>query len=253
MNANTNRVLDFAGRIAYSHFEIVEHVYKTALKLGLDGTPGSFVECGVAAGSKIIAMAQGLIDSGNPERRTIYAYDSFEGIPLPTKGDDQKPGIEFLSEEQLANLPDPQETDKFLTSSGATVHSLENFWSNVQAANIGYSAGDPGLTNNINTEIRLLKDTPISIESIKGWFEKTVQWHKSKGDIAYLRLDGDMYSATKVCLENLYPKLVSGGILEIDDYALAGCRKAVDEYFEGQKIEWITVHPNSTVVYMQKK
>src|SRR6476469_10076430 len=106
MNANTNRVLDFAGRIAYSNYEIVEHVYKTALKLSFDGTAGSFVECGVAAGSKIIAMAQGIIDSGNPEPRIIYAYDSFEGIPLPTKGDDQQPGIRILNENEMRELPD---------------------------------------------------------------------------------------------------------------------------------------------------
>jgi hypothetical protein len=61
----------------------------------------------------------------------------------------------------------------------------------------------------------------------KGWFEDTVP--KYEGKIALLRLDGDLYSSTKVCLEHLYPKLVKGGYLIIDDYALKGCRQAVDE------------------------
>jgi hypothetical protein len=38
-------------------------------------------------------------------------------------------------------------------------------------------------------------------------------------------------------LEHLYPKLVKGGILIIDDYGhWEGCKKAVDEYFSINKI-----------------
>jgi hypothetical protein len=62
----------------------------------------------------------------------------------------------------------------------------------------------------------------------KGWFKDTVPQYEGK--IALLRLDGDLYSSTKMCLEHLYPKLVKGGYLIIDDYALNGCRQAVDEY-----------------------
>jgi O-methyltransferase len=43
-------------------------------------------------------------------------------------------------------------------------------------------------------------------------------------------LDGDMYGSTMVALKNLYPKLSSGGFCIIDDYALDGCRKAVDDF-----------------------
>jgi hypothetical protein len=46
-----------------------------------------------------------------------------------------------------------------------------------------------------------------------------------------LRLDGDWYDSTKVCLEGLYPKLVSGGMILLDDYfAWKGCRDATEEY-----------------------
>ena len=51
------------------------------------------------------------------------------------------------------------------------------------------------------------------------------------GDIALLRLDTDTYRSTKAELDHFYPKLVSGGILIIDDYGHAyGARRAVDEY-----------------------
>lgn len=49
--------------------------------------------------------------------------------------------------------------------------------------------------------------------------------------IAILRLDVDWYDNTRACLEALYPRLVPGGVLLIDDYNhWQGCIKAVDEY-----------------------
>lgn len=39
-----------------------------------------------------------------------------------------------------------------------------------------------------------------------------------------------MYESTHDILDNLYPKLSHGGYCIIDDYALPGCKKAVDDY-----------------------
>lgn len=56
--------------------------------------------------------------------------------------------------------------------------------------------------------------------------------------IALLRLDTDWYASTKVELEVLYPRLASGGVLIVDDYGhWAGARRAVDEFFTGQKAD----------------
>lgn len=52
--------------------------------------------------------------------------------------------------------------------------------------------------------------------------------------IAVLRLDGDLYESTRICLEALYPKLAVGGWLIVDDFALSGARAACDEYFGQQ-------------------
>jgi hypothetical protein len=52
-------------------------------------------------------------------------------------------------------------------------------------------------------------------------------------EIALLRLDTDWYESTKHELIHLYPRLLPGGILIIDDYGhWQGARKAVDEYFQ---------------------
>ena len=53
--------------------------------------------------------------------------------------------------------------------------------------------------------------------------------------ISLLRLDTDWYDSTKVELDILYPKLIKGGILIIDDYGdMKGAKKAVDEFFNKQ-------------------
>jgi len=50
--------------------------------------------------------------------------------------------------------------------------------------------------------------------------------------VSLLRLDTDWYESTKYELEVLFPRLVKGGVLIIDDYGhWKGSKKAVDEYF----------------------
>ncbi len=58
----------------------------------------------------------------------------------------------------------------------------------------------------------------------------------SAAEIGLLRLDTDTYTSTLAELEHLYPKLVTGGVLIIDDYGYSlGVRKAVDEYFSSHR------------------
>ncbi len=64
---------------------------------------------------------------------------------------------------------------------------------------------------------------------LKGWFKDTLP-HAPIEKLAVLRLDGDMYGSTMDALMNLYPKLSKGGFCIIDDYALPGCKKAVDDF-----------------------
>lgn len=69
-----------------------------------------------------------------------------------------------------------------------------------------------------------------------GWFKDTVPAAEIES-IAILRLDGDLYESTKVCLKHLYPHLSAGGFCIIDDYALHGCRMAVKEYLAKHQLE----------------
>ena len=70
-----------------------------------------------------------------------------------------------------------------------------------------------------------------NIKYVEGKVEDTLISNMPKS-IAMLRLDTDWYESTKIELELLYPLLVSGGVLIVDDYGhFKGARKAVDEYF----------------------
>jgi len=68
-----------------------------------------------------------------------------------------------------------------------------------------------------------------SVVFLPGWFKDTLA-DPALNKLAVMRLDGDMYGSTLEALNALYPKLSPGGFCIIDDYALPGCRKAVDDF-----------------------
>lgn len=196
--------LEYAEQIAYSTKETLHFTYEKAKEY--KDHPGVYVECGVAAGAQIIAMAYGAPD------KLIYAFDSFQGIPLPSNRDNQYPGIRLITEEEQVLLPAPG--SQVLESSGATSVSLEDFQAHLIVSGINHS----------------------NVISVRGWFEDTTAGipkdHHQLGQIAILRLDGDLYNSTLVCLQNLFPMVIEGGLVIIDDYELQGCRDACIDYFQ---------------------
>ena len=72
---------------------------------------------------------------------------------------------------------------------------------------------------------------------IEGRVEESMPRHLPD-EIALLRLDTDWYESTYHELVHLYPRLVEGGILIVDDYGQwQGAKKAVDDYFRSQGID----------------
>lgn len=199
--------LEYAEQIAYSSKEVLRFTYDMAVKL--KDTPGVYVECGVAAGAQIIAMAHGA------PNKTIYAFDSFEGIPLPSNRDDQMPGIAKLSVWEQNALPDPGK--QVLETSGATSVPHDDFLNHLKASGVNWE----------------------NVWAVEGWFEETIPFFVidpllvvSSLEIAILRLDGDLYNSTWVCLQYLFPLVTVGGCVIIDDWTLLGCQAACKEYFE---------------------
>ncbi|HLN22563.1 MAG TPA: TylF/MycF/NovP-related O-methyltransferase [Patescibacteria group bacterium] len=71
---------------------------------------------------------------------------------------------------------------------------------------------------------------------VPGFVEDTLP-AQAPEKIALLHLDTDYYRSTLHELNHLYPRLVSGGVLVIDDYGhFDGARQAVDEYIAENKL-----------------
>ena len=63
--------------------------------------------------------------------------------------------------------------------------------------------------------------------------------------IALLRLDTDTYDTTKFELEQLYDRVVVGGVVIVDDYGYTvGCKTAVDDFVASRKILLQRINPN---------
>lgn len=87
---------------------------------------------------------------------------------------------------------------------------------------------------------------------LKGWFKDTLP-NAPISKLAVLRLDGDMYGSTIETLETLYPKLSAGGFCIIDDYALSGCKAAVDDFRAANSITTPLEVIDYTGVYWRKE
>lgn len=197
-----NKALEYASQICYSSKEVLQFSFDMARRY-CNANNTVFCEAGVAAGAQVIAMRYGC-----PTKK-IYAIDSFCGLPRPSNKDNQFPGIRFLSKEEQAELPNPGE--QLLESTGAVSVSVGDFEENIIKAF--------GNTNNIYP--------------IVGWFEETLpKLSETIEPISLLRLDGDLYNSTYVSLKYLYPKVIKGGLVIIDDIQLPGCSQAVDDYFK---------------------
>ena len=86
------------------------------------------------------------------------------------------------------------------------------------------------------------------VRFLKGWFCDTLP-KAPIGQLAVLRLDGDLYESTMDGLNALYSKVSPGGFVIVDDYGdFAPCRNAVNEFrqLHGinepiEKIDWTGV------------
>jgi hypothetical protein len=158
---------------------------------------GDIVECGVWKGGSMMLVALMLLAMGKTHR-DIYLFDTFTGMSEPTDADVQFDGTSAVNV-----------LDSFAKDTGAWCY-----------------AGLEDVQNNL----RLTQYPDNKLHFVKGMVEQTIPDHAPE-KIALLRLDTDWYESTRHELEHLYPRLVKGGVLIIDDYGhWKGSRAAVDEY-----------------------
>jgi len=209
-------------RSAYSNHDTIQNTYD--LSVLASEIEGDFVECGVALGAQIGVMGYALDKKKSSKK--VYAFDSFAGIPLAGKFDTVQPGIGPID----PNRHIPSDPRDLLVSSGVAAFSLETVKTNIK-------------------QWELNSDRYVFVE---GWFQNTLPSASKKIDkISLLRLDGDLYDSTKVCLDYLHHKVQRGGFVIVDDYALVGCQRAVQEYFSNNTLRFVltSVDPNKPEVH----
>ena len=168
---------------------------------------GNIVECGVWRGGSMMLVAKVLLAMKKTEY-DLYLFDTFEGTTKPSKHD-----LDYLGNSMLDVWNKEFEGKKILPDSSDFV-PLEEVKKNL------FSTGYP----------------KEKIHFIQGNVEDTIPKNAPE-KISLLRLDTDWYKSTKHELNNLFPRLTPGGILIIDDYGqFQGSKKAVDEYFDENKI-----------------
>ena len=95
--------------------------------------------------------------------------------------------------------------------------------------------GNAGLAE-VKSNLQQVEYPDDKIFYIEGKIEHTVPASLPK-EISILRIDMDWYEPTLHSLKHMFPRLISKGVIIIDDYGhWEGCRRAVDEYFEQQGI-----------------
>jgi O-methyltransferase len=165
------------------------------------GIAGDIVECGVWRGGSMMAAARTLLECGDTSRQ-LYLFDTFEGMSSPT---DKDVAVDGQSAGEL--LRTQRKDDPASAWCYATIDDVK-----ATMTSTGYEFG--------------------RIHFVKGKVEDTIPTH-APDKIAILRLDTDWYESTRHEMEHLFPRLIRGGVLIVDDYGhWAGCRQAIDEYIE---------------------
>lgn len=206
---------------AQQNYASLSMAYDLATMIEKDKVAGAIVECGVWRGGAAAVM--GTVADRAKTNRKLWLFDSFEGMPAASKedvGEDAK----LLSKGAISGT---------LSSVGTNIASVDE----VKAL----------LFDNLG-----LKDDNITI--VKGWFQDTLPLYRDRiGAIAILRIDGDWYESTKVCIESLYDNVVSAGYIIIDDYGFfPGCKKAVDDFLEHRRLKVQLIKTDYSRVYFKK-
>jgi len=162
-----------------------------------NGIAGDIVECGVWAGGSIGAAS--LLGASDPIKRQYWLFDTFEGMTRPSINDPLSAMNGYID-------------SKHSEGEGSS-------WCEVNESQVR----------------RNLTDVGVDLDAcvfVAGDVANTLRRGDLPKKIALLRLDTDWYESTLVELEVLFPRIVRGGVLIIDDYGhWEGARKAVDEYF----------------------
>lgn len=171
-----------------------------AVKYVIDaGVQGDIVECGVWRGGSMMAAALTLSQMGRADV-ALHLFDTYEGMSTPTGND-----VDFRGRPAQTRLSAEKRTKE------------SHLWAYASLEDVRHNMETTGYPQNL-------------VHYVRGPVESTLP-ENAPETISLLRLDTDWYESTWHELKHLYPRLVSGGVLILDDYGhWQGSRQAYDEY-----------------------
>lgn len=178
---------------------------------------GDFLEMGVALGGSAIVLADQM-----GRGRHFHGYDVFAMIPPP--GEEDPPAVH----ERYRTIAEGRSEG----IGGDTYYGyLDDLYDRVVAAFARH-----GMT---------VDGERIALH--RGLFEETLH---PVGPVAFAHVDCDWYEPVKLCIERVWPRLSSGGLMLFDDYNdYGGCTKAVDEFAAGDPSATLrTIQPSAVLV-----
>jgi hypothetical protein len=189
----------YTRRINVTRFLAHYELYRMIAQL-----PGSIVECGVYQGNSFFAFHKFLeIFHPGDRIRHVIGFDDFKGLRLS-----EEDGPEYANRSKV-----------------------EGGWKS-----LGFKAALDDLMK-IQTDDQFV---PASKRSflIEGDILETVPKYVKDNPgvrISLLHLDVDVYEPTKVALDHFYDRVVPGGLIVLDEYAMmewGGESKAVEDFFK---------------------
>jgi len=176
--------------------------------------PGCIVECGVYKGASFIRFATFREILESTFSRKIIGFDAFGEFPKQ----DEKTDAKFIQEFEDAG------------GFGISVDELKDVLTHKSFENYKLIKGD------------ILETIPEYISE------------HPELKIALLHIDVDVYKPSVTILNNLYEKVVSGGLIVFDDYGtVAGETQAVDEFFDGKDVQIEKLSISHIPSYIRKK
>lgn len=128
--------------------------------------------------------------------RHYYGFDTFEGFP-------------YIHEQDLEGIPEQR---KKISRVGN--YAWKSYFIERQARFTGNFSG---------------------IHFYKGRFEESMPKLSAEQKFSFVFMDCDLYQSYKTCLEHMYHRVVSGGVILFDEYHQVrdwpGAKKAIDEFF----------------------
>jgi Macrocin-O-methyltransferase (TylF) len=167
--------------------------------------PGDVVECGVFKGTGLLYWLKLLAIFAPGSTKRVIGFDTFGSQPDRLCLFEREPFTQFIANADAQSVA-PERIRQAARAAGVE-DRMELVIGDVTRTAPDYLAANPGLR------------------------------------ISLLHLDLDTYHGTKAALKILYPRVVKGGVIVIDEYANPewGESMAVDEYFNDRQVQLRTL------------